>query len=82
MLQILLCLFPSLFLYRVICQQSYFGTLNLISVFIVVGVGVDDIFVFHDDWLLQKVNQLTSLPTCTASATRSAPGTATASPFP
>mmetsp|Transcript_28927 Transcript_28927/g.55390 ORF Transcript_28927/g.55390 Transcript_28927/m.55390 type:complete len:1169 (-) Transcript_28927:363-3869(-) len=54
MLQILLCLFPSLFLYRVICQQSYFGTLNLISVFIVVGVGVDDIFVFHDDWLLQK----------------------------
>ncbi|KAK3242148.1 Patched domain-containing protein [Cymbomonas tetramitiformis] len=48
--QILLAFFPSLLLYKFVLQQNYFGTLNVIAVFIIIGVGVDDIFVFNDDW--------------------------------
>eukprot|EP00854_Cymbomonas_tetramitiformis_P013203 gene13203-15597_t len=54
LMQILFAMFPSLLLYRFICQQTYFGTLNVIAIFIIIGIGVDDIFVFFDDWTGNK----------------------------
>ncbi|CAM9220433.1 unnamed protein product [Discosporangium mesarthrocarpum] len=41
---------PALILYRVIAGYSYFGTLNALSIFVILGVGADDIFVFTDSW--------------------------------
>jgi len=43
--------FPiGLFVYRVIWQVSFFSFMNILAVFIVLGVGADDVFVFVDAW--------------------------------
>ena len=49
-MQILLAFVPTLILYRYIIQQTYIGVLNLISFYIILGIGVDDIFVFADQF--------------------------------
>lgn len=41
---------PALLIYRLVSGYSYFGTLNALSVFLVLGVGADDIFVFANTW--------------------------------
>ena len=38
------------FLYRVIFQFKYMGMLNFMSMFVILGIGADDIFVFVDAW--------------------------------
>jgi len=38
------------FLYRVVFQLKYMGMLNFISMFVIIGIGADDIFVFCDAW--------------------------------
>eukprot|EP00736_Rhodelphis_marinus_P004407 Rmarinus@m.19793 len=48
--QIFLSFFPCLLLYRFIFGYEYFGTLNIISIFIIMGIGVDNFFVFLDAW--------------------------------
>ena len=50
MMQILLAFVPSLILYRYILGEDYLGVLNLISFCIILGIGVDDIFVFTDQF--------------------------------
>ena len=41
--------FPAaLFFYSVVFRQSYLGPLNVLSLYIMVGIGVDDIFVFSN----------------------------------
>lgn len=45
----ILASFPvSIFLYRVLFQVSYLGNIQILSVFVVLGVGADDVFVFFD----------------------------------
>lgn len=41
----------SLVAYRYIFQITYFSTLHLAIVFIALGIGCDDVLVFHDVWL-------------------------------
>eukprot|EP00736_Rhodelphis_marinus_P004406 Rmarinus@m.19792 len=48
--QIFLSFFPCILLYRYVFGYEYFGTLNIISVFIIMGIGVDNFFVFLDAW--------------------------------
>uniref|UniRef100_A0A7S1U3D8 SSD domain-containing protein n=2 Tax=Phaeomonas parva TaxID=124430 RepID=A0A7S1U3D8_9STRA len=50
MVMILLNFIPAIFIYRFIFQFTYFGVLNMLGVFIILGIGVDDIFVFLDTW--------------------------------
>ena len=38
------------FIYRVILDFRYFGVFHVLSVFIVLGIGADDVFVFIDSW--------------------------------
>lgn len=40
----------TLFINRFIYQITYFGSFNLIAIFIILGIAVDDIFVFTDMW--------------------------------
>jgi len=50
MVMILLNFIPAILLYRFVFQFEYFGVLNMLGVFIILGIGVDDIFVFLDTW--------------------------------
>jgi len=49
MLQILLSLPLALFFYTVL-RVTWFSQVHILSVFVVLGVGADDIFVFFDAW--------------------------------
>lgn len=40
----------SLFIYKEIFGVQYFSNLHFSIVIIIVGIGSDDIFVFHDSW--------------------------------
>ena len=47
--------FPlTLFVNWYIMQVKYFGSLHLVSIFIVLGIAADDIFVFTDQWKQSK----------------------------
>lgn len=48
--QILLAFPIAYFLYYLVFQQRYFGVFNVMSIFIILGVGADDIFVMLDTW--------------------------------
>lgn len=50
MLSIVLCHLPAFIVYAYIFQQEYIGFLNMIALFIILGIGVDDIFVFTESW--------------------------------
>ena len=41
----------TIFIYTVIFRIGYFGMFNFLSFFLIMGIGVDDIFVFYDAWL-------------------------------
>eukprot|EP01051_Picozoa_sp_SAG22_P003742 SAG22_NODE_186_length_15907_cov_45.496774_9_plen_1375_part_00 len=49
-LHILLSLPVGFFFYRIILGQHFVGFLNGITVFIIMGIGADDVFVFFDGW--------------------------------
>eukprot|EP00659_Diplonema_papillatum_P014784 gene14784-22631_t len=48
--QIMLSFGPSYLIYYAVFQQRFFGVFNVMSVFIILGIGADDIFVFLDTW--------------------------------
>ena len=50
MAQILMSIPVTAFLYRIVFQIEYFGTLHLCSIFLVLGIGADDNFVLFDAW--------------------------------
>eukprot|EP01130_Rhizamoeba_saxonica_P010978 TRINITY_DN4537_c0_g2_i1.p1 TRINITY_DN4537_c0_g2~~TRINITY_DN4537_c0_g2_i1.p1 ORF type:complete len:697 (-),score=106.86 TRINITY_DN4537_c0_g2_i1:28-2076(-) len=50
MLQILLGFPLTYFIYRVVLQYYWMGILNFLSLFIILGIGADDIFIFSDTW--------------------------------
>ncbi|CAF0819815.1 unnamed protein product [Rotaria sp. Silwood1] len=48
----------SFFIYRVVYRIPIFPFMNLMSAFILIGIGCDDIFVFFDTWDQEKVEWL------------------------
>merc|ERR1711871_961218 len=50
MLQIILCFPVAFFIYRLILQVDFFNFLSILTVFVILGIGADDIFVFVDAW--------------------------------
>jgi predicted RND superfamily exporter protein len=50
MLSILLSFPLAFFVWRVVLQQKFFGTLMMMSLFIILGIGADDVFVLQDAW--------------------------------
>lgn len=56
MLQIILTLPLALFFYRGVFQVTFFNQLHVLAIYLVLGIGADDIFVFMDGWN-QSINQ-------------------------
>lgn len=50
LLQIVLSLPVSFFIYRLVFQIPFFTQLHVLAIFLVLGVGADDVFVFVDAW--------------------------------
>jgi predicted RND superfamily exporter protein len=48
----------SYFVYRAIYRIPIFPFMNLMSAFILIGIGCDDIFVFFDTWDQEKAEWL------------------------
>ena len=49
-LSIIFSFFSTNFVYRIVFDYRYIGQFHLISVFIILGVGADNIFVFFNNW--------------------------------
>lgn len=47
--------------YRYLFQYEYFGFFHIISMFIILGIGADDVFVFYDSWRLSGDGKYPSL---------------------
>ena len=56
MAQILMSIPVTAFLYRIVFQIEYFGTLHLCSIFLVLGIGADDNFVLLDAWRQAQID--------------------------
>ena len=50
------------FLYYYVCQMVFFPFINLVASLLLIAIGADDVFVFHDAWLQVKADH----PTCSA----------------
>ncbi|KAH8062781.1 hypothetical protein JL721_8689 [Aureococcus anophagefferens] len=50
MLQITMSLPLSLFFYRCVFWIRYFSSMQMLVIFVILGVGADDVFVFSDAW--------------------------------
>ena len=48
-------------IYRVILDFRYFGTFHVLAVFIILGIGADDVFVFYDSWKETRHHRYLSL---------------------
>ena len=47
---ILSSFFIANLIYRFVFQYKYFGIFHVLSIFIILGIGADNIFVFMDTW--------------------------------
>jgi hypothetical protein len=59
MCQIVLSMPIASFIYRGILQVTYFGTVQLLTIFLVLGIGADDVFVLVDAWKQSATADLT-----------------------
>lgn len=50
LLQIILSFPLTYFIYRAIFQIKYFAALQIMTIFLILGIGADDVFVFTDAW--------------------------------
>ena len=48
-------------IYRIVFGYRYFGLFHVLSIFIILGIGCDDIFIFMDTWRLSVDDQFTNL---------------------
>lgn len=55
-LQIFLSFPLSYFIYFFILRQAYFSALQVLTIFLVLGIGADDVFVFTDAWKQAPLN--------------------------
>jgi len=46
---------PGFFIYRLVFQVSYFQSLHLLAIFVILGIGADNVFVFTDAWNQMEV---------------------------
>lgn len=53
-MQILLSFVPVILVYRYVVGQEYIGVLQLIAIYVILGIGMDNIFVFCDQFHHQK----------------------------
>ena len=54
MYQIVMSIPIALFIYRYMCNIYYFQSLHQMVIFLVLGIGADDIFVFVDGWKIYR----------------------------
>jgi len=45
---------PGMVLYRYLAGYAYFGTLNMLVLFIMLSIGADDVFVLNDTWQQER----------------------------
>lgn len=50
LIQVIAAFAPAFVLFRFVFQQLYFSALNVFSVYFVLGIAVDDVFIFVDAW--------------------------------
>ncbi|KAH8047117.1 hypothetical protein JL722_13274 [Aureococcus anophagefferens] len=50
MAQIVFSMPLSLFVYRVFLQITYFSPMQILAIFVILGIGADDVFVYSDAW--------------------------------
>ena len=55
MLQILLSFPSTYFFYRIVLNIHHFGTLQVLAVYVILGIGADDIFVLYDAFMQAKM---------------------------
>lgn len=60
-LSILSSFFGANFIYRILLDYRYIGIFHVLSVFIIAGIGADDVFVFFDTWRASKEKGFPSL---------------------
>ena len=48
-------------IYRIVLDYRYFGVFHVLSIFIILGIGADDIFVFTDTWKQSKAVEFKSM---------------------
>lgn len=48
--QIFLSLGLTFFLYQIVLWAPYFPFLNLVALFLLIAIGVDDVFIYYDTW--------------------------------
>ena len=61
--------------YRIILDYRYFGFFHIISIFIILGIGADDIFVFFNTWQASAQHEYPSLAHRLSDCYRRAAGT-------
>lgn len=55
MLVVIQAFFPAYIVFRYVLKQLYFGPLQFMAVFLILGIGADDVFVFTDAWKQSSV---------------------------
>lgn len=58
---ILTCFFGANLIYRVVLDCRYIGIFHVLSVFIILGIGADDVFVFIDAWKASEAKNFRDL---------------------
>ncbi|XP_071080944.1 protein dispatched homolog 1-like [Haliotis cracherodii] len=48
-------------IYRIVLDYRYFGFFHILAIFIILGIGADDLFVFYDAWRATSFNTYPSL---------------------
>jgi predicted RND superfamily exporter protein len=61
MVSILLSFLGTNIIYTGIIDFQYFGFFHILSIFIILGIGADDVFVFYDNWRLTAFSTYPSL---------------------
>ncbi|CAD5119818.1 DgyrCDS8401 [Dimorphilus gyrociliatus] len=75
LLGIIFCFFETNLIYRFILDMRYFGYFHIIAIFIILGIGADDIFVFFDTWKATGLESYNSLAHRLSDCYRRASGT-------
>ena len=51
---VLFSLLLSYFIYTIVFQLKFFPFINIMSIFLLIGLACDDVFVFYDTWIASK----------------------------
>jgi predicted RND superfamily exporter protein len=55
---VLFSLLISYFIYKIVFQLKFFPFINIMSIFLLIGLACDDVFVFYDTWLASKKKKI------------------------